>query len=195
MAVTYTNRKGRTYHLCKVQTKRGATRYVFAREPRGEPLDEIPEGYEIHENVNGQVSLRKKRPSHIRSAERETVEALVRQHPKARNYRVDVKGKAIVVYERAGPDPEEIAAMFRDRIGILGARADALREVLDEGAHFSPEMRFVLLDEQDRTFATERWHHSGRGSWIDIGPSGPLHLLARRFVPLLGTDRLYDVHF
>jgi hypothetical protein len=195
MAVTYTNRKGRTYHLCEVQTKRGATRYVFAGEPRGEPLDEVPEGYEIHENVNGLVSLRKKRSSPILPEERETVEALIYRHPKTRNYRVDVKGKAIVVYERAGPDPEEIAAMFRDRIGLLAGRADALREVLDEGAHFSPEMRFVLLHEQDRIFATERWHHSGRGSWIDIGPSGPLHLLARRFVPLLGTDRLYDVHF
>jgi len=195
LAVTYTNRKGRTYYLCKVQTKAGATRYVCAREPTGEPLDEVPEGYEIHENVNGVVSLRKTRPSPILPAERETVEALVRQHPKARNYRVDVKDKAIVVYERAGPDPEDIAAMFRDRIGILGARADALREVLDEGAHFSPEMRFVLLDEEDRIFVAERWHHSGRGGWIDIGPSGPLRVLARRFIPLLGTDRLYDVHF
>jgi hypothetical protein len=195
MAVIYTNRKGKTYHLCKVQTKRGATRYVFAGEPRGEPLDEIPEGYEIHENVNGVVSLRKRRPSPIRPAERETVEALVHLHPKARNYRVDVKGKAIVVYERAGADPDEIIARFRDHLGPLGERADALREVLDQDARFSPVMRFVLLDEEDRTFATERWYYSGRGGWADIGPVGPLRVLAKRFIPLLGTDRLFDLHF
>ena len=40
MAITYTNRKGRTYYLCKDYTKTGKPRYFFSREPKGEILEE-----------------------------------------------------------------------------------------------------------------------------------------------------------
>jgi hypothetical protein len=33
MPVTYTNRKGVTYTLCRTTTKTGKARYVFVREP------------------------------------------------------------------------------------------------------------------------------------------------------------------
>jgi hypothetical protein len=197
MPVTYTNRKGRTYYLCRTETKSGSPWYFFAREPKGEPVDEVPEGWEIRESVNGIVSLAKVRPAQILPLERELVETLVRRHPKAHNYRVDVKGDAIVVYERAGPDPDEVLSGLRGLLGALGERgADALRETLDEGARFSPEMRFMLHDEGQRTFQTERWCYLGSiDDWIEIGPRGPLSVLVKRFIPLLGTDRLYDVHF
>jgi hypothetical protein len=54
MPVTYTNRKGVTYTLCRIPTKTGKTRYVFVRDPTGrETVAEIPKGWEIHESVNG----------------------------------------------------------------------------------------------------------------------------------------------
>jgi len=40
MPVTYTNRKGHTYYLCQGVTKTGKSRYYFAREPRGEPVED-----------------------------------------------------------------------------------------------------------------------------------------------------------
>ncbi len=49
MAVTYTNRKGVTFYLCQGMTKSGKTRYFFAREPKGEPVEQIPGGYVIRE--------------------------------------------------------------------------------------------------------------------------------------------------
>ena len=195
MPVTYTNRQGRTYYLCRTWTKTGAPWYFFAREPKGEPVDEIPPGYEIRENVNGLVSLGKVRPVRILPLERELIETLVRRHPKAHNYRVDVKGDAIVIYERVGPDVDDVIGGLRGHLHIPVGRLDALRETLDEGARFSPELRFVLLDEEQRTFQTERWCYLGSiDDWIEIGPRGPLRKLARRFIPLLGTDSLYDVH-
>jgi len=42
MTITYTNRKGVTYHLCQGVTKTGKPRYYFARQPKGEPVPEIP---------------------------------------------------------------------------------------------------------------------------------------------------------
>ena len=194
MQVTYTNRKGKTYYLCQGLTKKGKPRYYFARESKGKPVDEIPEGYEVRESVNGVVSLAKKRPVQILPEERAAVEAAIRRHPKARNYRVDVKGKQIVVYERVGPDVEDLSPKLR-RIGQLSStRLGELQEFLDQTARFKPVMRFTLSDEQKRTFYAERWCYLGSiDDWIHIGPSGSVHLLAQRFIPLLGTDALYEV--
>jgi len=51
MPVTYTNRKGFTYYLCRGMTKTGKPRYYFAREIKDEPLEQIPDGYTISESV------------------------------------------------------------------------------------------------------------------------------------------------
>lgn len=63
MSVAYPNRKGHTFYLCHGMTKTGKSRYYFAREPKDETLDHIPEGYRISESVNGVVSLVKERPA------------------------------------------------------------------------------------------------------------------------------------
>ncbi len=99
MPITYTNRKGKTYILCKGTTKTGKPRYYFSLEPKGEVMEDIPEGYEIRESVNGRVSLAKTRPQLITQKERAAVERAIARHPKARNYRLDVKQKQIFVYE------------------------------------------------------------------------------------------------
>ncbi len=57
MSLSYTNRKGTTFYLCRGTTKSGKPRYYFARQPREEPVDTVPEGYSIVESVNAVVSL------------------------------------------------------------------------------------------------------------------------------------------
>lgn len=106
MPVTYTNRKGKTYFLCKGTTKTGKPRYYFAGEQKGEPVEEIPEGYKISESINGIVSLGKDRPSLIRTEDVAVVEAEIKRHPKRRRYRVSSKHDRIDVYEMVGPDAE-----------------------------------------------------------------------------------------
>ena len=193
MQVQYTNRKGRTYYLCQGVTKKGKPRYYFAREPKGQAVEQVPEGYEIRESVNGVVSLAKKRPVQILPDERLAIEAAIKRHPKARNYRVDVKGERIVVYERSGPDVENLAPLLRRMGGVLSRRVEEMQAFLDESARFSPVMRFTLSDEEKRTFQTERWCYRGSiDDWIHIGPSGSLYLLAQRFIPKLGTDALFE---
>jgi hypothetical protein len=59
MAITHRNRKGDTYYLCRRHTKGGRIRYAFSKDPNGELVDEIPEGYEVFEHPNGQVPLRR----------------------------------------------------------------------------------------------------------------------------------------
>jgi hypothetical protein len=171
MPVTYTNRKGMTYYLCRGVTKTGKPRYYFAREPKGEPVEQIPEGFKISESVNGIVSLAKDRPALIWPEEVAAVEAAVRQHPKSNKYRVNVKHNRIEVYEQVGLDAEELAsALAQEGLGIPGL-ANRLRPTMEDRAQFTPVLRFILADAERRTFRVQRWCYLGSiDDWIDVGP-------------------------
>jgi hypothetical protein len=195
MPVTYTNRKGVTYFLCRGVNKRGKSYYFFAREVKGEPVEEIPKGYKINESVNGLVTLAKDRPSQIIQEEIAAVEAEVGQHPKAHNFRVSVKDVQIVIHERTGPDTDELVAHFGQLGLLMPGGVDRLREQRDRRARFSPVLRFILTDPERRTFRAERWCYLGSiDDWIDIGAPGPLAKLARDLIPRLGTDRLFEIY-
>ena len=62
MPVTHTNRKAKTYYLHQGTTKTGNPKYFFALRDEGELVETIPPGYEIYENPNAQVFLRRKWP-------------------------------------------------------------------------------------------------------------------------------------
>jgi len=195
MPVTYTNRKGVTYYLCQGITKTGKPRFYFAREPQGDPVEQIPEGYTISESVNGIVSLVKARPAQILPDEVAAVESAVRRHPKSRNYRVGVKQNRIEMYERVGPDVDNLAPIFRE-LGVMGpGLTERLQARLDQNAQFKPEMRFVLADAEQRTFQAQRMCYRGSiDDFIDLhGELGSIEELARRLVPALGTDEFFEL--
>ncbi len=96
-AATYTSRLGIKYELRRIVTARGV-RYVAARNEVGEAISAMPEGYEFAENVHGQVSVRRVRPSPFRPGELEAVRALLASRPNTRAYRAEPVGRAIVVY-------------------------------------------------------------------------------------------------
>jgi hypothetical protein len=194
MPVTYTNRKGTTYYLCQGVTKTGKPRYYFAREPKGEPVEEIPEGFKISESVNGIVSLVRDRPTLIRPQEVAAVEAAVGRHPKSHKYRVNVKHNRIEIYEMIGPDAEELAAGLAQEGFAIPALADRLRSTLEGHARFTPVLRFILTDAERHTFRTERWCYLGSiDDWIDVGPMGPVDRLARHWIPKLGTEQFFEL--
>jgi len=191
MPVTYINRKGTTYYLCKGITKTGKPRYFFAREPKGEAIDAIPEGYQIEESVNGIVSLVKDRPKLIAPEETAVVEAALKRHPKGGNYRLGVKHNQIVVYERLGPDVKNLNAI----LGIFGPLDQRAREYLDHSAQYTPIMRFILDDPEKRDYHAERWCYRGSiDDWIYAGQSGKIETLARKLIPTLGTDDSYEMY-
>lgn len=195
MPVTYTNRKGHTYYLCLGLTKTGKVRYYFARQPIEGSPDQIPEGYQISESVNGVVSLVKDRPQLIFPQEIASVEAVLACHPKGRDYRVAVQKNQIVIYERLGPDVDTLSAIFGEFSPLPSAIVrNRLQEQLDKMARFSPVLRFILVDPEERIFKAERWSYMGDiDDWIDTGESGKLEKLARRMVPKLRTDDFFEL--
>ncbi len=194
MPITYTNRKGVTYTLCQGMTKTGKPRYYFACEPRGEPIETIPEGYRIGEGVNGVVFLEKARPVLIRPEETAAVEAAVAQHRKAQNYRVRVKDDRIEIYERVGPDEEKLLSIFADLRPLMAGLDQRIHDEIEQYGQFTPVLRFILCDEARRTFRIERWCYRGSiDDWIDIGSSGPVDRLARQTVPNLGSEAFFGL--
>jgi len=195
MPITYTNRKGHTYYLCQGMTKTGKSRYYFAREPKDGSPEQIPEGYRISESINGVVSLVKDQPQLILPPEVASVEAALARHPKGSDYRVAVQKNQIVIYERLGPDVDSLSEIFGKFSPLSsGVMKRRLQEQLDKTARFSPVMRFILLDPQERKFIPERWCYLGNvDNWINIGEAEKLEKLARRLVPSLGTDDFFGL--
>jgi hypothetical protein len=196
MPITYTNRKGFTYTLCQGTTKTGKPRYNFMRDPEGKRVvDEIPEGYEISESVNGIVSLIKKRPAQILPEEVAAVEAAVKQHPKSRNYRVNVRHDQIQVYESVGPDAQDLITALSREGFVSPNLADRIHAERERYAQFTPVLRFILADAETRSFGVQRWCYRGSiDDWIDVGASGSLDQLARQLIPTLGTDKFFELY-
>jgi hypothetical protein len=194
MPLTYTNRKGKTYTLCQRRTQTGNVRYFFSPDPEGKTVvDHIPTGYEIRENVNGQVTLSKKRPQLIRPQERRAVEQAVSRHPKAKNYRVDVKGKHIIVYENISPGLDTILGIFESFVPLTESRREALEAKEAQFSQFSPVMRFELEDPETRGYHVARMGYTGHGGWCSLVRWGDIEILADEIIPLLGTDEFFEL--
>ena len=93
--IEYINYKGYRYFLNQGITKKGAPKYFFSKDIKGKILDEIPKGYEIYENPDGLVFLRKIYPQIITDAEINVVKSCI---PKGINSKVEVKKKIITIY-------------------------------------------------------------------------------------------------
>ncbi|MBM4025724.1 MAG: hypothetical protein FJ280_09990 [Planctomycetes bacterium] len=196
--ITYTNRKGVTYFLGRGVTKTGKTRYLFAREPKGEPVEEIPEGYEIRESVNGVVSLVKAQPVLLREAEIQAVKTAVRRHPRAKRFRVEARARQITVYEREREDPRDVMREIAARWGIPTLYEEQLAGFETEEVargNFAPVLRFTLTDDTKRRFLAERMCYRGPSDhWIIISFNEPIEKLARTLIPVLGSDEFFELY-
>ncbi len=189
MPLTYTNRKGSTYYLCQTTTKTGKTRYYFAREPKDTPVEKLPDGYQVEESVNAVVSVVKASPKLVSTEELDTVEAALKKLPKSHKYRASIKKEQIIIYESRGADYGDVLAKIGWNI------PDSLGQELDERyAQFSPIMRFILEEPEERIFSPQRWCFRGSiDDWINIQSPAKIVVLAKELIPTLGTDDFFEL--
>ena len=188
MTVRYTNYKGETYYLHKGTGKKGGSQYSFSKKEVGAPVKSIPKGYEIYEDTNGRVFLRKTVPPKISKEELSVVENSTRQFAKIKDYKIDVKRKAITIYL---PDQEidDLRSCFGFLVSVNHSLLDApLRNILT----YSPVMRFILFTQKERIFRVERAGFLD-DDWVLLDDSNDLQKLAKKYCRHLGKDSFYDL--
>jgi hypothetical protein len=189
VGVQHTNRKGKTYYLHVGKTKKGNPRYHFSMEPPADLVKEIPEWYEIYENPNAQVFLRKILPKEILDEEMAVLEKELRAHAKPTKYITDTKGKVITIFwtNQSGQERKDLFPFF----GMAH-----MEEFYQSHAYFSPILRFTLVDPKERLFIAERFCFRGSiDDWTHLCGGGPdsLQTLAGRYVKHLGEESFYEL--
>ena len=194
MPLQYTNRKGDLYTNFKGQTKTGKPKYFVSKKAQsdsGEPIEQLPEGFEIIESpASGVVSIRQIKPTRLLEKERALVSRLVLELTQYRHERTVIDGDCIIVYV---PDTDPlIAAENMQR--IFGTLARGTADWAARHTRFSAMLRFTLCDEIRREFRSERYCFRGsREGWMPLQHCGPLEKLARKLIPTLGTDDFYEL--
>jgi hypothetical protein len=190
MKVKYANYKGETYYLLKGKAKKGSTQYFFSKKEEGEPAEAIPKGYEIYENPNGRVFLRKIVPQKITQDELSVVENSIRQYAKLKDYKMDLKGKVITIY-LLEQEMDDLRSCF-DSFALINH--SLLDESLKNVLTYSPILRFVLTDEKKREFRVERAGFADPDDeWFLLQGGNDLQKLAKKYCRRLGKDSFYDL--
>jgi len=189
LVLAYTNRKGDEYYLHQGLTKKARPKYFFSRKPDGQLLDEIPEGYEIYENPNGLVFLRKAQPKIFSDEERTIVENAMKNYTDLEFYKIDVKRNAIIILL-----PLQDVDGIKEVISQFSLKTPAeINHTLQRIITFAPEMQLVLTDKEKRLFSLKRYCYRGTGSWITLETSSDLKGLAKKYFKHLAKESVFDL--
>jgi hypothetical protein len=188
MAITHTSRTGKTYYLHTGPKRGGGIQYFVSTRSTGSLADHVPEGFEIHESVNGQVFLRRMQPRLIQDEEIACIEGRLPKQHSSHLYKVEICDDTLTVFESAD-NLDDLKAMFP---WVDPKKEAAFRE---RRARYQAVMRFVLVDQEKRLFAPERYCFRGSvEDWISVGPPGPIEKLAGKCLKHLGQDSFYELY-
>ena len=194
MALEYLNRRGDRYYVLQGKTKTGKTKYYCGKKPGENTVEQLPVEFELHEEpMRGLVSVRKRRPTRIHSAERHLVERhcveLCGDH-----LVVEVENDSLVVYapQRNGREIER----FVSELGILPGKVEEARKILLRQSNYDALLRFSLADENNRLYSAERWCFRGSiDGWIPLFSYQelPLDTLALALLPTIGGEDFFEL--
>jgi len=190
MPIEYTNRKGQTYYLHRSMTKTGKPKYFFSMRKDGQFVDAIPDGFEIYENPNARVFLRRVQPKIISDEEVAVVKKGMNRFCELKYYQIDVKKDTIIIFV---PD-QNIEALSKLLSTVSFKTGSKVQEVLSSFITYSPTLRFILIDKEKREFLVQRYCFLGSiDDWIDICEPGSLENLVSRYVKHLGQESFYEL--
>jgi len=187
MAITHTSRTGKTYYLHTGPKRGGGLQYFFSSKSTGSLAEQLPDGFEIYESVQGQVFLRRKTLRLVRDDEVACLERRLEKRRGGNLYKIETRGKTLTIFESAGSSfgkseaypwisPQQ-EAQFRERF-----------------AYYQAVLRFTLVDAERRLFAPERYCFRGSvDDWISIGPPDSIEKLAAKYLKHLGSDSFFEL--
>jgi len=157
----------------------------------GGAVGEIPEGYEIHENVQGQVFLRRKKAKQISEEELATLRDVLDRQPHRPIYQLEEKEDIVAVYLAED--------MWVGQFDIMDYRrhlpVEEQRRRTAARANYTAMMRFTLTGSNPRRFGLERYCFRGSvEGWIYLAGPNRLETLAEKYLPHLGRDSFFELH-
>jgi hypothetical protein len=194
MPYQHTNRRGDVYYI-QAKDRGGKLAYSATRKATDKLLDRVPDGYEIYEKPeNGQVFVRKIKPTKILPIEKKRVETSIRKLAKLENFIVDVEADSIVVY-LTDAEPDASLNVLRNVAPRMSAeQAASMKDFMIGRTMYSKMMRFVLTDEKSRFFAAERWCFLGSiDDWFFLATGKTLSDLIEKYVPHLGKESFFEL--
>lgn len=194
VAITYTNRKRKTYYLHQGKTKTGKPKYFFSLKAEGALVTTVPDGYEIYENPNAQVFLRKVPSKIILDDEIAAIEQGLEQVSEVQHFMIDAKKNVVSVFT-----PRQNVALISDLLMSTAAQFGRSQQdvdaLLEQSLDYTTDLRLVLVDKQKRLFQAQRYCYLGRvDDWIDIGGVDRLAVLVERYVGHLGKESMFELH-
>ena len=197
VTIEYHNRFGDTYFLHVGKTKTGKPKYYFAKKKTAESGGAIPKGFEIRENPdNGQVTLRRIRPTEISPMERQMLSDGVRNCAKLKYFIVDVEGNSLIVYlpDVREQDAQAIVASIAGKMGFPFPLERTFGKEIITRSRYSPMMRFTLTDFDNRLFSLERWCFLGSiDDWFFLAGPTPLPTLIEKYASHLGRESFFEL--
>ena len=179
MPIKHINRRGKIHYLHIGKTKTDKNKYYFSTKSNESLAKTIPNGYEIYENPNAQVFLRKVQPKIITDIEKAIIEKGVRKYSKVKNCKIDIRKETITIYT---PDQniDELTGLFQS---VAHKSKEGIEKIIEETFTFAPMLRFTLADKKNRKFTAKRYCFIGSiDDWIDIGELDSLENQIERFV-------------
>ena len=116
------------------------------------------------------------------------VENSIRQYSKQKDYKIDVKGKAITIYL---PD-QEIKDLRRYFDSSISENQSLLDRVPKESFDLFSRNGFILTDKKERNFHVEQAEFLD-DDWYFLDGSKDLKQLARKYCRHLGRDSFYEL--
>lgn len=191
MPIQHVNRKGDTYFLHQGKTKTGKVKWFFSTKAEGEFAESIPEGYEIYENPNAQVFLRKIVPQLVWPEEIEAVERGIRELAKVTHFIVEPKKNAIIVFT----PHQDADSLMEDLRPLLGFGRSFPAGFIERRLHYAaPMMRFTLIDDKKRLFSVDRWCFLGSiDDWFPLADAADLSKQVKKYIPHLGKQSFFEL--
>jgi hypothetical protein len=185
--IEHVSRSGKVYYLHAKPGKGGQPNFFFSTDAAGPPVDVVPNGLEIYENVAGQVFLRRIPKRLIADEELQLVRAALAAHDEEWRYKTEVKKNIITVHET------EKHYLWPDALlpWIDPAKEKQFRI---QHAYYMAVLRFVLTDSLQRRFTAERYCFRGSiDDWISLGPPATLPALIKKYVKHLGKESFFEL--
>jgi hypothetical protein len=192
MTIAYTNRTGKRYILHVGKTKGGRDKFFMSTKAQGTLAEAMPAGFEIVENPDALVFLRKILISRIHREDLDAIDVILAKQAHLKPYQTIVdRDKDAITIHLLDSDPAELLNILAPAL----ARSEQGRaEYARRFGTYTAMLRFSLSDEDRRLFTAERFCFRGRiDDWIYLDGPGELEPLARKYLKHLGKESFFEL--